>query len=80
MAHLACIGSHAVNGVSTLHSELLKTDVMRDFLQTTTGEICKHHQRGYATQMAETLQCRTIPFDQRKNWRKDGLQKWKMSL
>jgi starch phosphorylase len=31
MAHLACIGSHAVNGVSALHTELLKRDVIRDF-------------------------------------------------
>ncbi len=31
MAHLACIGSHVVNGVSALHAELLKTDVMHDF-------------------------------------------------
>jgi starch phosphorylase len=33
MAHLACIGSHTVNGVSTLHSELLKRDVMQSFYQ-----------------------------------------------
>ncbi|MEW6585097.1 MAG: glycogen/starch/alpha-glucan phosphorylase, partial [Nitrospirota bacterium] len=31
MAHLATIGSHAVNGVAELHSELLKKDVLRDF-------------------------------------------------
>jgi starch phosphorylase len=31
MAHLACIGSHAVNGVADLHSELLKQDLMADF-------------------------------------------------
>ena len=31
MAHLACIGSHAINGVSALHSELLKKLVMQDF-------------------------------------------------
>jgi starch phosphorylase len=31
MAHLACVGSHAINGVAALHSELLKTDVLRDF-------------------------------------------------
>ena len=33
MAHLACIGSRAVNGVSALHSELLKRDVMHDFYE-----------------------------------------------
>ena len=31
MAHLAAVGSHHVNGVAALHSELLKRDVMRDF-------------------------------------------------
>jgi starch phosphorylase len=31
MAHLATVGSHAVNGVAALHSELLKTEVLRDF-------------------------------------------------
>lgn len=31
MAHLASVGSHAINGVAALHSELLKKDVLRDF-------------------------------------------------
>ncbi len=31
MAHLACVGSHAINGVADLHSELLKRDVLADF-------------------------------------------------
>ena len=31
MAHLACVGSHAINGVAVLHSELLKQDVLKDF-------------------------------------------------
>jgi len=31
MAHLASVGSHAINGVAELHSELLKKDVLRDF-------------------------------------------------
>jgi starch phosphorylase len=31
MAHLACVGSHAINGVAELHSELLKQDVLKDF-------------------------------------------------
>ena len=31
MAHLACVGSHSVNGVAALHSELLIKDVLKDF-------------------------------------------------
>jgi starch phosphorylase len=31
MAHLATVGSHSVNGVARLHSDLLKTSVLRDF-------------------------------------------------
>jgi starch phosphorylase len=33
MAHLACVGSHAINGVATLHSQLLKRDVLKDFYE-----------------------------------------------
>jgi starch phosphorylase len=35
MAHLAVVGSHAVNGVAALHSDLLKRDVLRDFAEMT---------------------------------------------
>ncbi|MBV8561929.1 MAG: glycogen/starch/alpha-glucan phosphorylase [Actinobacteria bacterium] len=31
MAHLAIVGSHAVNGVAALHTEILKEHVFRDF-------------------------------------------------
>ncbi len=31
MAHLAIVGSHAVNGVSRLHSDLLRSRIFRDF-------------------------------------------------
>ncbi|MBW7930046.1 MAG: glycogen/starch/alpha-glucan phosphorylase [Gammaproteobacteria bacterium] len=31
MAHLATVGSHAINGVSALHSKLLRQTVLRDF-------------------------------------------------
>jgi starch phosphorylase len=31
MAHLAVVGSHSVNGVSSLHTEILKKELFRDF-------------------------------------------------
>jgi len=31
MAHLACVGSHAINGVAALHTRLLQEDVLKDF-------------------------------------------------
>ncbi len=33
MANLACVGSHAINGVAQLHSELLQQTVLRDFYE-----------------------------------------------
>lgn len=33
MAHLSIIGSHAVNGVSALHSEILKRDLFKNFYE-----------------------------------------------
>jgi starch phosphorylase len=40
MAHLACVGSHAINGVARLHSELLKDTVLRDFAELWPGKFC----------------------------------------
>ena len=33
MAHLACVGSHAINGVAALHSELLKETILKNFYE-----------------------------------------------
>nr|WP_238717822.1 glycogen/starch/alpha-glucan phosphorylase [Petrachloros mirabilis] len=33
MAHLACVGSHAINGVAALHTQLLQKDVLKDFYE-----------------------------------------------
>ncbi|GMG27013.1 unnamed protein product [Ambrosiozyma monospora] len=33
MAHLAIVGSHKVNGVAELHSELIKTTIFKDFVK-----------------------------------------------
>ena len=35
MANLAALGSHAINGVAELHTELLKTNVLHDFYELT---------------------------------------------
>jgi starch phosphorylase len=39
MAHLASVGSHAINGVATLHSDLLRRHVLRDFEEMWPGRI-----------------------------------------
>ncbi len=33
MAHLACVGSHSTNGVARIHSDLLRTRLLRDFAE-----------------------------------------------
>jgi starch phosphorylase len=40
MAHLACVGSHKINGVARLHSELLKQTVLRDFAELWPDKFC----------------------------------------
>ena len=40
MANLAVVGSHAVNGVAELHSELLKQTVLRDFAELWPEKFC----------------------------------------
>jgi starch phosphorylase len=37
MAHLAVVGSHSTNGVAEIHSELLRTRVLRDFAEIFPG-------------------------------------------
>ena len=40
MAHLASAGSHAINGVAALHTELLKQTVLRDFYRVAPEKFC----------------------------------------
>ncbi len=35
MANLACVGSHAINGVAALHTQLLKENLLHDFYELT---------------------------------------------
>ena len=38
MAHIAALGSHSVNGVAEMHTELLKATIMRDFCEISPGK------------------------------------------
>jgi glycogen phosphorylase len=40
MAHLASVGSHAINGVAALHTDLLKQTVLRDFYRVAPEKFC----------------------------------------
>ncbi|TVQ14892.1 MAG: glycogen/starch/alpha-glucan phosphorylase [Leptolyngbya sp. DLM2.Bin27] len=40
MANLASLGSHAINGVAALHSELVKQTILKDFHDLFPGKIC----------------------------------------
>ncbi|HEX5152549.1 MAG TPA: glycogen/starch/alpha-glucan phosphorylase [Parafilimonas sp.] len=63
MAHLACIGGHAINGVSALHTELLKQDVLHDFYQlspekffnVTNGVTPRRWMKLYNPQLADLI-------------------------
>ena len=44
MAHLACVGSHAINGVAAMHSELVKTDLLQRFPRAVAGEVPEQDQ------------------------------------
>ncbi|MCP4690236.1 MAG: glycogen/starch/alpha-glucan phosphorylase, partial [Desulfobacterales bacterium] len=39
MAHLACIGSHAINGVAAMHTDLLRRSVLADFNEMWPGKL-----------------------------------------
>ncbi len=39
MANLACVGSHAINGVAALHTDLLRRHTLRDFEEMWPGKI-----------------------------------------
>lgn len=39
MAHLSIVGSHSVNGVAALHSDILKTSLFKDFHQVYPGKL-----------------------------------------
>ena len=74
MANLSVVGSYAVNGVSKLHSQILKKSVFRDFYQTTpekftnvTNGIAHRRWLCYSNPKLAALLDETIGTDYRKN-------------
>lgn len=63
MAHLAAVGSKVINGVSKLHTELLKSDVLKDFhaidpkkiVNVTNGVTPRRWMRLYNPAMARLI-------------------------
>ena len=74
MAHLAIIGSHSVNGVAKLHSELLKSVVLNDFY-TIYPERFNNKTNGIAErrwiQLSNPKLSEEIDRYIGKSWRKD---------
>ncbi len=55
MAHLAAVGSHSINGVARLHSELLKVSLFRDFHDMWPGKF--NNKTNGITQRRWLLKC-----------------------
>ena len=53
-----CVGSHTINGVARLHSELLKQTVLRDFAELVAGEILQRDQWRHAAPVRRREQSR----------------------
>ena len=56
MANLAVVGSHSVNGVAALHTELLKKHLFADFDAFYPGQVQQQDQRHHAAPLAAGLQ------------------------
>lgn len=77
VAHLAVIGSHSTNGVAQLHTDLLKSDVLRDFY-TLYPERFNNKTNGIALrrwlQLANPELAAIIDQKLGRNWRQKACQ------
>ena len=58
MAHLATVGSHAVNGVAALHSESAESQCAQRLLRDVAGAVRQRHQRCDAATVPGVVQPR----------------------
>ena len=70
MANLATVGSHAVNGVAALHSELLKKTMLHDFYELCPGEVLQRHQRCHPAPLARAQQPGAVQTDHQQDRRR----------
>ncbi len=56
MAHLATVGSHSINGVAQLHTDLVKRDLFADFHELLAGAVQQQDQRRHAAPLDALLQ------------------------
>jgi starch phosphorylase len=61
MAHLAMVGSHSINGVAALHTELVKTSLVPDFYQLWPGRF--NNKTNGVTQRRWLLQANPLLAD-----------------
>ncbi len=77
MAHLAVVGSHSTNGVAAIHSELLRTRVLRDFAELFPARF-NNKTNGVTPrrwlQQANPFLCRLITHAIGRNWVTDLTQ------
>ena len=52
MAYLAVLASHSINGVSALHSELMKQSIFADFAKHLSRALQQQDQRRHAAPLA----------------------------
>ena len=69
MAYLATVGSHKVNGVAELHSQLLKETTLHDFFELWPEKFHQHHQRRYSAPVYGSEQSSPLQLGDPDNWR-----------
>jgi glucan phosphorylase len=79
MAHLACIGSHAINGVAALHTELLKSDVLQGLLRALAAEVQQQDQRRHPAPLDGAVQSAALRAHHRAHRRPAGSRTWRSS-
>ena len=76
MANLAIVGSHSVNGVAAVHSELVKTELVPDFYALWPEKIQQQDQRRDAAALAAGGQPRPGRPDHRRPSATAGRPTW----